>query len=145
MPRFKAKYTAGERKAFGNLLRRLMAEKGLNGAELARQANLHIPTGGGLDRSAISWYVNGRSVPTPVSLHGIAKALNVDAAMLLPRSHAQAPSDVGMPPATKDRDVRMALLPGGEMHLMMNIHVPADTGWSILKLLEGGEPSKPRT
>lgn len=136
MPQFRAKYTAAERKAFGALLRRLMTEKGLNGAELARQANRHISSGNNLDRSSISWYINGRSIPTPVVLNAIAKVLQVDAQMLLPRDHAQRPGEAAGPAPAMDRDVRMSLLPGNMMHLMLNIHVAADKGWAILKMLE---------
>lgn len=143
MPQYKARFTAAERKAFGALLRRLMTEKGLTGADLARRANQHIQSGKGMDRSAISWYVNGRSVPTPVTLNALARVLDVDPQMLLPRGHGQRPEDAAGPPQTRDRDVRMSLLPGGQMHLMVNVQVPAEKGWSILRLLE--DPSAPKS
>lgn len=141
MPQFKAKFTTAERKAFGNLLRRMMTDKGLTGADLARRANKYIASGKGMDRSAVSWYVNGRSVPTPTTLNAIAKVLDVDPQMLLPRDHAQRPGEAAGPPAMKERDVRMSLLPGGKMHLMINIEVSQPLGWSILKMLE--DPTAP--
>lgn len=136
MPQFRAQFTKQERAAFGQLLRRLMAEKGLSGADLARKANAYITSGKGLDRSAISWYVNGRSIPTPVSLNALARVLDVDPQMMLPRSHEQRPDEAVGPAVTSDKDVRMSLINGGMMHLMINIKLPAERGWEILKLLE---------
>lgn len=136
MPRFRAQYTQQERVAFGQLLRQLMAQKGMNGADLARRANHYITSGKGLDRSAISWYVNGRSIPTPVSLNAIARVLDVDPQMMLPRAHEQKPGEAVGPPLASDKDVRMSLMSGGLMHLMINIKLPAEKGWEILKLLE---------
>lgn len=143
MPQYRAKYTKAERLAFGQALRNMMAAKGLSGADLARRANQFISSGKGLDRSAISWYVNGRSIPTPVSLNAIARVLDVNPQMMLPRSHEQRPDDAVGPPPTSDKDVRMSLMAGGMMHLMINIKLPAEQGWKILKMLE--EPLKPAT
>lgn len=136
MPQFRAAYTKQERVAFGQLLRQLMAQKGVTGADLARKANSYITSGKGLDRSAISWYVNGRSIPSPVSLNAIARVLDVDPQMMLPRSHEQRPDDAVGPPLASDKDVRMSLIQGGMMHLMINIKLPSEQGWKILKLLE---------
>lgn len=136
MPQFRAKFTKQERLAFGTMLRRLMADKGLSGAELARKANLHITSGKGMDRSSISWYINGRSIPTPVVLNAISRVLDVDPQMLLPRDHAQRPGEAAGPPPSRDRDVRMSLIGGGQMHLMINTQVSAEKGWQILRLLE---------
>jgi transcriptional regulator with XRE-family HTH domain len=138
MASFKAKYTEGERKAFGQLLRQLMTDKGVTGADLARRANKYISSGKGMDRSMISWYVNGRSVPTPVSLSAIAKVLDVDPQLMLPRSHNQKPGESAGPPtaSTSGRDVRLSLEGGNTMHLMINTRVPAETGWKIVELLK---------
>ncbi len=136
MPQFRAAYTKAERVAFGQLLRQLMADKGLNGADLARRANNYITSGKGLDRSAISWYVNGRSIPSPVSLNAIARVLDVNPQMMLPRSHEQRPGEAVGAPTSGEKDVRMSLLAGGQMHLMVNLKLPAEKGWEILRLLE---------
>lgn len=150
MPNYKAKYTPQERKAFGSLLRELMADKGLNGAELARQANRFLPSGTEMNRSTISWYLNGRSIPTPAYANALGKVLNIDPQAMLPRDHAQKPGEAAGPPAARNHesDVRMSLLPGGQMHLMVNIRVPAPTGWKILEILQGesdqGGPVPPK-
>jgi transcriptional regulator with XRE-family HTH domain len=138
MPTYKARFTPQERKAFGELLRRMMLDRGMTGADLARRVNSHLERGKGLDRSAISWYMNGRSTPSPVTLQAIAKVLNVDPKFLLPRSHEQRAEDGAGPQPSSEglRDVRMSILGGGQMHLMINAHVPTDIGWQILKLLE---------
>jgi transcriptional regulator with XRE-family HTH domain len=137
MASFKAKYTEAERKAFGQLLRQLMTDKGVTGADLARRANKYISSGKGMDRSMISWYVNGRSVPTPVSLSAIAKVLDVDPQLMLPRAHSQKPGEAAGPVGpTSNQDVRMSLESGNMMHLMLNRRLPAEVGWKIIELIK---------
>lgn len=137
MASFKAKYTEAERKAFGQLLRQLMSDKGVTGADLARRANKHITSGKGMDRSMISWYLNGRSIPTPVSLTAIAKVLEVDPQLMLPRDHSQKPGEAAGPvSAANEQDVRMSLGAGNTMHLMINTHLPAEIGWKVIELVK---------
>src|SRR5690349_15157362 len=54
----------------------LMMRKGWHQSELARRS--------GLNRDSISTYVNGTSLPTPVKLQALAKALEVEPNDLLP-------------------------------------------------------------
>lgn len=135
MPSFRAGYTPVEKKAFGRMLRKLMTEKSMSGAELARNATKLLPAGKTIGRDNISWYLNGRSMPTPAYLNAIAKVLDVNPQFLVPRDHAQAPGEA--PPVdAAGNDIRMNLQPNGEMHLMLNIHVPRALGWKILQMIE---------
>lgn len=138
MPSFKAKYTESERKVFGGLLRTLMRDKGITGADLARRASKHLDSGKGMDRSMISWYVNGRSVPAPTTLAAIAKVLEVDPQFMLPRDHSQKPNEAAGPASAhfNEQDVRMSLEPGGTMHLMINKRLPTEVGWKIIELIK---------
>lgn len=67
---------------FGRRLFGLMLEKGWNQSELARRA--------GLARDAISVYIRGKSLPTPLSLKALAEALGVTEAELLPNQTESA-------------------------------------------------------
>ncbi|WP_157961420.1 helix-turn-helix domain-containing protein [Microvirga flavescens] len=67
---------------FGKRLRKLMADKGWHQSELARQA--------GLQRDSVSTYINGRSLPTPLSLNRLAAALGVAAEDLIPNHLEQS-------------------------------------------------------
>lgn len=136
MPTFRARYTKMEKEAFGRQLRKLMTDKGLSGADLGRQATIHLPKGKVIGRDNISWYLNGRSMPIPTYLAAIAKVLDIDAQFLLPRDHSQRVGDKPEPAATPEHDVRMSLATNGDMHLMLNVHLPRDLGWKILKLVE---------
>lgn len=73
---------------FGKRLYRLMTGKGWNQSELARRADLN--------RDAISTYVRGRVLPTPVSLQALAKALGVAPDELLP-NHVESAIDADQP------------------------------------------------
>lgn len=64
------------RQEFGRRLYQLMLAKGWHQSELARQA--------GITRDAVSTYINGRSLPTPTSLAGLARAFGIASEELLP-------------------------------------------------------------
>lgn len=61
---------------FARRLYKLMLDKGWRQADLARQA--------GLPRNAISVYLRGASLPNPDSTKALAKAFDMDPAILLP-------------------------------------------------------------
>lgn len=107
----------------------------MSGAELARVASRHLPGDKTIGRDNISWYVNGRSMPTPIYLKAIGKALDVDPQLLIPRTHAQRPGEMAPPADAPEQDVRMSMSDQG-MHLMINIHLPRDLGWQILSMIE---------
>lgn len=88
-------FTPGDirKQEFARRLRQKMKEKGWKQIDLARA----IAAGGSdqLDRSSVSYYVSGRSLPRPAMLYQIAKALGVEESELLPKemqaqSHGQA-------------------------------------------------------
>jgi transcriptional regulator with XRE-family HTH domain len=70
------------RQEFAKRVYTLMIRKGWNQSELARQS--------GLNRDAISNYVRGANTPDPANLKKLAKALEVEAADLLPNYDEQA-------------------------------------------------------
>lgn len=63
---------------FGQRVYKLMIRKGWNQSELARQA--------GIARDSVSTYVRGISLPEPLNLERLAKALGVSATELLPNA-----------------------------------------------------------
>ncbi|NKD45373.1 helix-turn-helix transcriptional regulator [Haematospirillum jordaniae] len=75
---------------FGKRLYRLMLAKGWHQSELARQA--------GVPRDAVSVYIRGKSLPTPVNLQKLADAIGLPAEELLP-NHAEGAIDEDELPA----------------------------------------------
>lgn len=142
MAGFRANFTPLEKKAFGQTLRRLMAERGLTGADLARQATLHLPRGKVIGRDNISWYCNGRSFPIPAYMVAIAKVLGVDQAFLMPRAHSQAPGEPPAPVTENSRVVQMSSRADGTMDLMLKVNVPKAIGWQIMQLVENDGQSQ---
>ncbi len=63
---------------FARRLTQLLLDKGWNQADLARAAEI--------GRDAVSTYVRGRSLPTPLNLRKIADALGVEGESLLPNA-----------------------------------------------------------
>lgn len=145
MATFRAKFTPLEKKAFGQNLRKLMDDKGLTGADLARQATLRLPKGKVIGRDNISFYVNGRSIPTPIYMTAIAKVLGVDQAFLLARQHSQRPGEPA--PAIADgRTVQMAMRADGTMDLLLKVNVPKAIGWQIMQMVESdGQSLQPNS
>lgn len=71
MPVFRPHSSANvERMEFAKKLVNLMRDKNLNQADLARKA--------GLTRDAVSTYVRARSMPEPINMAKLAKALGVE-------------------------------------------------------------------
>ncbi len=62
---------------FGKRLYKLMLSKGWTQSELARRA-------GNMPRDSVSVYIRGKSLPTPLNLQKLAKALGVKEEELLP-------------------------------------------------------------
>jgi len=109
---------------FGKRVYRLMLEKGWTQSELARQA--------GLPRDAISVYVRGRSLPTPVSLQALAKALDVNEAELLP-NHVESAIDEDNP----SFEMKASAGAPGVVWLRVNRLVTMATAIKIADMLEG--------
>jgi transcriptional regulator with XRE-family HTH domain len=138
MANYRASYTTQEKQAFAATLRKLMLEKGLNGAELARRASAQLSKPMG--RQSITNYLNGTTIPEEAALRALAKALGVAARDLLPRPHNLAPGELETAPATPNLDVRYTIQ-GGKMRLMLTAEVPAEIGWQIVNLLKESPPS----
>ncbi|AUQ95998.1 helix-turn-helix protein [Phaeobacter inhibens] len=73
---------------FGRRLYNFMLRKGWSQSELARRADVK--------RDSVSTYVRGVSLPGPLNLEKLAKALDVDTAELLP-NHIEAAIDEDAP------------------------------------------------
>lgn len=71
------------RQDFANRLYNLMHENGWTQAELGRRAGIE-------SRDSISTYINARSLPSPLNLEKLAKALGVTPEELLPQRVEQA-------------------------------------------------------
>lgn len=70
------------RQEFGQRLKNLMLEQEWNQSELARRA--------GVGRDSISTYIRGKTLPEPVTLQRLAKALGVTSEELLPNTMSSA-------------------------------------------------------
>src|SRR6185295_1530438 len=93
---------------FGRKLHKLMLEKGMHHAELARRADL--------PRNNISTYINGRSYPTEQSLNKLAKALGVRPDELLPNRAEMAIRGEQMP----DLSMKSSIADPGLSWLVIN-------------------------
>jgi len=132
MANYKAKFTPQEKRAFGERLRRLMLEKEMSGADVARAASKHLRKA--LTRQLMSSYVSGVTIPNETNLGAIEKALSVPTGTLLMRDRRRA-SGAPPPPDTASKNVNMTMTPDGKMHLILNVEVPQATGRKIMELL----------
>lgn len=136
MPTFRAKFTPAEKVSFGRQLRKLMTDKGLSGAELARKMSLHMPEGKTVGRDNISWYLSGRSMPTNPALKAMAKVLEISPQFLLPRDPNTRPGEIPAPPLAPENNVRMHMVGNGMMHLQIDKHLPLKVGWEIMQIMK---------
>jgi transcriptional regulator with XRE-family HTH domain len=115
---------------FGRRLYKLMLSRGMIQADLARAS--------GMGRDAISTYVTGRSFPSPDSLNRIAKALNVEADVLLPNQAISA--------IERDAPIFEIKVGGGDptkAHLKIDQMVSVTTALKVAELIKSdGEPSE---
>jgi len=109
---------------FGRKLHKLMLEKGMHHAELARRADL--------PRNNISTYINGRSYPTEQSLNKLAKALGVRPDELLPNRAEMAIRGEQMP----DLSMKTSIADPGQSWLIINRLVPTALAARIITMLE---------
>ena len=112
-------------------LQAAILEKGWNQSELARQAALHMPDNA-FGRDNVSAYVRGLSIPGPLHLEAMAKALGVKPSDIVPSK--------AMPSVDNDNptmDVRDA----GEGHawLRINKSVPWPVAVKIMDLMSKDE------
>ena len=111
---------------FARRLYKLMISKGWNQSELARQA--------GLNRDAVSTYMNARVLPTPQKLAGLAEALGVASEVLLP-NHAEAAIDADNP----SFEMKVSANEPGTAWLRVNRMVTTSTAVKIAELLQSDD------
>lgn len=93
---------------WGRKIERLMLDKGMSQADLSRAA--------GMPRNNISTYINGRSYPTPLNLHKLARALSVE------------PAEIAVPGALfSDQDDTASQLDRIE-HMLTEIYIKLGIG-----------------
>ena len=109
---------------FGRRLYKLMTEKGMHHAELARRS--------GLPRNNISTYINGRSLPSQQSLTKLAKVLGVTADELLPNRLEMAIRGEQMP----DLSMKSSIADPSRSWLTINREVPTSVAARIIGILE---------
>lgn len=135
MPSYKAQYTDEERRLFGRRIAQLINEKGWNNSELATRASRHMSNGKVIGRDAISRYVNGVSVPTPLHLEALAHALGATPSLLLPRAHNQARNEPPPPPDAEPDVLRTSERSDGRIHIQLDRYVPWAEAQKILEIL----------
>ncbi len=104
---------------FAKRLQAEMERKGWNQSELARQASVHMK-GGRVGRDSVSPYIRGKTLPGPLHLSGIAKALQVEPKDLIPNINMLS-VDAKLPP------IEVKDLGEGKAWLRVNKAVP----WSV--------------
>ncbi len=119
------------RREFGKRLQQSMTAKGWNQSELARRAAAHMPDGK-LGRDNVSSYVRGLSLPGPIILEALCRALGCVPTDLLP-SRGVPSTSVSMPPLdVKDTGE-------GKAWLRVNQAVEWDAAIKIMAILRGQE------
>lgn len=116
------------RREFARRLQAFMDDKGWNQAELARRTAEHCRTGK-FGRDNVSSYIRAISLPGPVYLKAIAKALGVEKEDLLPSGLAR-----GVDTALPEVQVRDA--GDGLAHLKINQAVKWEVAIKVLELLK---------
>jgi transcriptional regulator with XRE-family HTH domain len=111
---------------FGKRLYGLMLAKGWHQSELARQA--------GIARDAVSVYIRGKALPTPLNRDRLAKALSVDPDELLP-NHIESAIDEDMPAF----EMKVSSSAPGTAWLRVNRLVRTSTAVRIAELLEADD------
>jgi transcriptional regulator with XRE-family HTH domain len=118
---------------FARRLQRAMVAKGWSQSELARRANVLLPTpargqkqNNDFRRDLVSHYINGRHLPSAPNLAILAKALGIEPGDLLPKS--AFPEAGGSPFA-------MTTLSNGRVNLQINRTMSSETAMKIAKSL----------
>ncbi len=138
----KAGHKLGDEKklkeAFAKRLQAFMAARGWNQSEMARRANLHLPTpekgqtrNREIGRDLISHYVRGKILPNPVYLEALATALAKTPAELLglPDSPEEAARLDNTP-------LEMKAVDKNRVFLRINRTVSNGTATKIMQLLQ---------
>lgn len=126
-------YPKGQYETFSRNLRNALEEKGWNRSQLARQASRFLKDGKQIGRDSVSMYCNGKSIPGPIPLSAISRALGLSPEDLLPGSLPDGGGDVSLQIVqSKDRD--------GMVHLRINQDVSMETAVEIMSILKKRAP-----
>lgn len=122
------------RAAFGRRLQKALIAKGWNQSDLARHAAVHMPDNR-FGRDNVSKYINGLTLPAPLQLSAISRALDVPADELLPENKGRALAShiSDQAPKLSIRDVDES---GERAFLRINQEVPMDVAIEIMALLK---------
>lgn len=107
---------------FGKRIYKTVVDMGITQSDLARMS--------GLGRDSISQYIRGKSVPTPVNLNKLAKALNMEANELYPQYESNAFG-------TESLSQEMRAVPGDPDHMWLRVDmkVPTAVALEVLQLV----------
>lgn len=112
---------------FSRRVQALMAQKGWNQSELARQAAKFMPNKK-FNRDNISVYIRGQSFPGALRLHAIAKALGTTPEDLVPK-HGMPSVDEKAPAL----DIRT--MSDGNVWVRINQAMPMDVAMELMALI----------
>lgn len=121
-----------EAKDFARRLQGAMIDKGWNQSDLARQAAKHMPNKN-FGRDNVSKYLKGSSMPNPLRLAALSKALGAEPEALMPsvRGRLDAAMDAGTPFEMRAEGRNTAWV-------RVNQRVPLDVAMKIMNLLGSG-------
>jgi transcriptional regulator with XRE-family HTH domain len=115
---------------FGRVLQKRMVDKNWNQSDMAREAARFMPDKT-FQRDNISQYVRGLSLPGPVRLNALARALGCKPTDLLPVRSSETIDAVAPPLDARD-------LGDGTVWLRVNQAVPQSIALQIMQLLMQG-------
>lgn len=118
---------------FARRLQAAMVAKGWTQSELARKAENHLPKNHKFGRDAISTYIRAKSLPGPVFLDALCKALGKKTEDLLPTTM--------MTPGNGSPPLKVQDMNDGFAWLTINQQVSWDKAVKILEILRGPDAS----
>ena len=115
---------------FARRLQALMLAKGWRQSDLAREASRHLPKGKTFGRDSVSLYIRGMSLPGPLHLEALCKALGTRPEELLPTRGVPSAGE-----AIPALDVRE--MSDGNVWLRVNQMMPWPTAIKVMEILKG--------
>lgn len=117
---------------FARKLQQRMTAKDMRQADLARAIRRQLPKDTKFNRDTISVYIRGKSLPNPVYLEAIARALGCTSDELMPSRGLPSASDVAPP-------LDMRQTSDGNIWLRVNQGVSMEVAAKIMQLLRDGK------